>query len=84
MLATYGFFGWIIIGIVAGGLSQFFMRGRRAGCLPTIFLGIAGALTAGFLGNAVGWYTQGQAGGFIAATLGAMLLLFIYNRFVSR
>jgi uncharacterized membrane protein YeaQ/YmgE (transglycosylase-associated protein family) len=33
----------------------------------------------GFLGNALGWYSQGQAGGFIAATIGAVILLFIYR-----
>jgi uncharacterized membrane protein YeaQ/YmgE (transglycosylase-associated protein family) len=33
----------------------------------------------GSIGNALGWYTQGQAGGFIAATLGAILILLIYR-----
>jgi uncharacterized membrane protein YeaQ/YmgE (transglycosylase-associated protein family) len=46
----------------------------------TILLGIAGALLMGFVGNALGWYSQGQAGGFIAATIGAVLILAVYRR----
>ena len=84
MLGTYGFFGWIVIGAVAGILAKLIMPGRDpGGCIVTIMLGIAGALVAGVIGNALGWYSQGQAGGFIAATLGAILILFVY-RIVAR
>jgi uncharacterized membrane protein YeaQ/YmgE (transglycosylase-associated protein family) len=84
VLGTHGFFAWIIIGALAGGLAKLIMPGRDpGGCLVTVLLGIAGALVAGFIGNAIGWYSQGQAGGFIAATLGAILILFVY-RLLSR
>ena len=84
MLGTYGFLGWIVIGALAGGLAKLIMPGRDpGGCIVTILLGIAGALLAGFVGNALGWYSQGQAGGFIAAVLGAIVILFIY-RLVAR
>ncbi len=85
MLGTYGFFGWIFIGAVAGILAKWIMPGRDpGGCIVTILLGIAGALLAGFIGNAVGWYSQGQAGSFIAATLGAIVILFIYRLVMRR
>jgi len=85
MLGTYGFFGWILIGLIAGGLAKLIMPGKDpGGCLVTIALGVGGALIAGVIGNALGWYTQGQAGGFIAATLGAILILFIYRLLVRR
>lgn len=85
MLETYGFFGWLLIGLLAGALAKFIMPGRDpGGCLVTVALGIAGALLMGFIGNALGWYTQGQAGGFIAATLGAILILFVYRLMVAR
>lgn len=85
MLGTYGFLGWIIIGLLAGGLAKLIMPGKDpGGCLITIVLGISGALLAGFIGNALGWYSQGQAGGFIAATLGALVILFIYRLLVRR
>ena len=61
------------------------MPGRDpGGHLVTIMLGIAGALVAGFLGRSLGWYGEGEAAGFVMATLGAVLLLFIYRRFKTR
>ena len=85
MLGTYGFLGWIIVGGLAGALAKLIMPGRDpGGCIVTILLGIAGALLAGFIGNALGWYSQGQAGGFIAAVLGAIVILFIYRLVVRR
>jgi uncharacterized membrane protein YeaQ/YmgE (transglycosylase-associated protein family) len=85
MLGTYGFLGWIVIGALAGGLAKLIMPGKDpGGCIVTILLGIAGALLAGFIGNALGWYSQGQAGGFIAAVLGAIVILFIYRLIARR
>ena len=49
------------------------------GIIVTILIGIAGALLAGFLGRALGWYTEGDAAGFIASVIGAILLLLIYR-----
>jgi uncharacterized membrane protein YeaQ/YmgE (transglycosylase-associated protein family) len=85
MFETYGFLGWILIGGLAGALAKLIMPGRDpGGCLVTILLGIAGALLAGFVGNRIGWYNQGQAGGFIAAVLGALVILILYRLLVRR
>jgi uncharacterized membrane protein YeaQ/YmgE (transglycosylase-associated protein family) len=85
MLGTYGFLGWIFVGFLAGGLAKLIMPGKDpGGCLVTILLGVAGALLMGFIGNALGWYTQGQAGGFIAATIGAVAILAAYRAFKRR
>jgi uncharacterized membrane protein YeaQ/YmgE (transglycosylase-associated protein family) len=74
-----------VLGAVAGVLAKLIMPGKDpGGCIVTILLGIGGALLAGFIGNAIGWYTQGQAGSFIAATLGAILILFIYRLLMRR
>ncbi len=75
-----GFLGWILIGLVAGVLGKLIMPGRDpGGFIVTILLGIAGALLAGFIGQATGAYAQGQPAGWIAATLGAILILIIYR-----
>lgn len=75
-----GFFGWIIIGIVAGVLGKFLMPGKDpGGFIVTILLGIAGALLAGFVGQAVGFYSAGEGAGWIGATVGAIALLAIYR-----
>jgi uncharacterized membrane protein YeaQ/YmgE (transglycosylase-associated protein family) len=48
-----------------------------------MLLGIAGALIAGWIGRAVGWYQPGQSAGFIMSLVGAIILLAIY-RMVKR
>lgn len=85
MSPEYGFIGWIVIGLLAGGLAKLLMPGKDpGGCLLTILLGIAGAMVAGFLGRALGWYEAGEGAGFIAATLGALLILFAYRLFLRK
>jgi uncharacterized membrane protein YeaQ/YmgE (transglycosylase-associated protein family) len=85
MLETYGILGWIVIGFLAGGLAKLIMPGKDpGGCIVTILLGVCGAVVAGFIGNAVGWYGPGEGAGFIAATLGALIILFVYRLLVRR
>lgn len=75
----------LLIGLVVGAVAKLLMPGRDpGGFIVTILLGIAGAFVAGYLGRAIGWYGPGQAAGFIASILGAMLLLFIYRMFLGR
>jgi uncharacterized membrane protein YeaQ/YmgE (transglycosylase-associated protein family) len=75
-----GFLGWIFIGLVAGVIGKLVMPGKDpGGFIVTILLGIAGALFAGFLGQALGFYAPGQAAGWIGATVGAIILLIIYR-----
>jgi uncharacterized membrane protein YeaQ/YmgE (transglycosylase-associated protein family) len=50
----------------------------------TTALGIAGAFVATFLGQAIGWYRPDQGAGFIAATVGAVIVLFVWNRLAAR
>ena len=85
MIANYGIIGWIVIGLLAGGIAKLLMPGKDpGGCIITILLGVAGALLAGFIGKSVGWYDQNEAAGFIAAIVGAFLLLFIYRLIARR
>ena len=77
-----GILGWIVFGLIVGVIAKLVMPGKDpGGILVTIVLGIAGALVAGFLGRLLGWYEPNEAAGFIMATLGAVLLLFLYRRF---
>ena len=76
---------WIVLGLLAGGIAKLLMPGKDpGGCVITILLGIAGALVAGFLGKAVGWYDDNQGAGFIAAIVGAFLILLIYRLVLRR
>lgn len=71
-----------IIGLIVGALAKLIMPGKDpGGIFITMLLGIAGALLAGWLGRAVGWYQEGQAAGFIMSVVGAIILLAIYRLF---
>ncbi|MGZ5910090.1 MAG: GlsB/YeaQ/YmgE family stress response membrane protein [Reyranella sp.] len=74
---------WIVvIGFVAGIIARLLSRGpnKPTGFLLTTVLGIAGAFVATFIGQAVGWYRHDQGAGFIPATVGAIVVLIIWNR----
>jgi uncharacterized membrane protein YeaQ/YmgE (transglycosylase-associated protein family) len=84
-METYGILGWIVIGGIAGAIAKLLMPGRDpGGCIITILLGIAGALLAGFLGRSVGWYHDGEGAGFLAAIVGAFVILLIYRLVLAR
>ena len=77
---------WIlIVGFVAGILARLIAPGPNnpAGFILTIVLGVAGAFLATFVGQAIGWYSADQGAGFITATIGAIVVLFIWNRLVA-
>jgi uncharacterized membrane protein YeaQ/YmgE (transglycosylase-associated protein family) len=77
---------WIIvIGFVAGIIARWVSPGPNTpqGFILTTVLGIAGAFLATWLGQAIGWYSPDQGAGFIAATVGAVIVLFIWNRLVA-
>jgi uncharacterized membrane protein YeaQ/YmgE (transglycosylase-associated protein family) len=76
---------WIIfIGFVAGAIARFLTPGPAYphGFVFTILLGIVGAFVATYLGHSLGWYRIDQGAGLIGATVGAVLVLFIWNRMV--
>ena len=76
---------WIIvIGFVAGIIARVLSPGQNdpTGFVLTTVLGIAGAFLATFIGQTIGWYRLDQGAGLIAATVGALIILFIWNRLV--
>jgi uncharacterized membrane protein YeaQ/YmgE (transglycosylase-associated protein family) len=75
----------ILIGFVAGIIARLLSPGANnpSGFILTTILGIGGAFVATFLGQLVGWYRPDQGAGFIGATVGALIVLFIWNRLVA-
>lgn len=84
MLAQ-GFWGWLLIGLVAGVLGKILMPGRDpGGIVVTILIGIAGALLGGYLAPLVGWTPDATWERYAAATGGAVILLALYRLVVAR
>jgi len=68
----------IIVGLIVGAIARFLMPGeQKMGWIMTCVLGIAGSLVATYLGQALGWYAPGQAAGWIASVVGALILLIV-------
>jgi uncharacterized membrane protein YeaQ/YmgE (transglycosylase-associated protein family) len=76
---------WIaVVGLIAGFIARLVLPGPNnpPGFLVTMVLGIAGAFVATFIGQGIGWYRHDQGAGLIAATLGSIIVLFIWHRLV--
>jgi uncharacterized membrane protein YeaQ/YmgE (transglycosylase-associated protein family) len=75
----------VIVGFIAGLIARFLSPGPNnpSGFILTTVLGIAGAFLATFIGQAIGHYGPEQGAGFITATIGALVVLFIWNRLVA-
>lgn len=75
----------LIIGLIVGAVAKLLMPGKDpGGFIVTMILGVLGAVVAGWIGGAMGFYRQGEPVGFIASVLGAMLLLWIYRMAVVK
>ena len=85
MLEEYGIIAWIVIGGIAGAIAKLLMPGRDpGGCIITVLLGVVGAFVAGWLGQQLGWYKTGEGAGFLAAIVGAFLILLVYRLIAGR
>lgn len=77
---------WVLFGFVVGLIARAVMPGRDPlGLIGTTILGIVGALLGGWIARAIGW-GDATAGfeSYIAATLGAVILLAAYRMFFAR
>ena len=75
----------IVIGLVVGIVAKFLMPGKDpGGFIITTLLGIAGAIVAKYLGQALHWYQPGEPAGFVASVVGAIILLVLYRMVFGR
>jgi len=77
--------GWVVLGLVAGFLGRALHPGRDSmGIGATILLGVVGSLLGGGLAYLLNFGRDPyQPGGWIMATIGAILLL-VFGWFGSR
>lgn len=75
----------ILIGLIVGIVAKLIMPGKDpGGFIITTLIGIAGAMVAKFVGQAMNWYAEGDTAGFIASVLGAIVLLVIYRAITGK
>ena len=80
---------WIVLGLLAGLIAKRIMPGaERIGLILTTVLGVIGAILGGFLATALGFGDPidefFDISTWIAAIVGAMLILFIWNAVSNR
>ena len=75
----------LIVGLVAGFLARLISPGPNnpSGFILTIVLGIVGAFLATAVGQAIGHYSPDEGAGYVTATIGAIVVLFVWNRLVA-
>lgn len=79
------FLGLLLTGLVVGLLARLFKPGDDSMSMgKTILVGVTGALLASGIGRLFNWYQAGEAAGFIASTVGAIVVLFIYSSLTHR
>ncbi len=72
----------LLIGLIVGFVAKALVPGRASSSwILTSLLGIAGAMAAHFLGRGMGVYRENEPAGFLAAVLGSVLLLLLYQMF---
>jgi uncharacterized membrane protein YeaQ/YmgE (transglycosylase-associated protein family) len=83
-----GIVSWLFFGLLAGFVARAVTPGRqKIGCLPTLAVGLVGALVGGLIGDVVlghkvhfGW----DLGPFLLAVLGAVVLLLALEALAGR
>ncbi len=76
-LAPMSFLGWLIIGALAGWLAGKIVEGYGFGFIGNIVIGILGACIGGLILPQLGIVPQSTGANFLAATLGAVILLVV-------
>lgn len=81
-LGTVGWFGLIIIGLVAGAIAKAILPGKDPmGWIVSLILGVVGALVGGWIGNFLGIGARGfwNPITWILAIVGCIVVLAIYG-----
>lgn len=83
-----GILSWLVFGLIAGALARLLTPGHGPrGCIPTMVVGMVGALIGGLIATALGaedGVTGFNVWSFGVAVGGAVLLLIIYGAIAGR
>jgi uncharacterized membrane protein YeaQ/YmgE (transglycosylase-associated protein family) len=73
------FIWWILVGLVAGFLAGKIMKGSGYGAIGDIVIGILGAVVGGWVMSHFGAGSGGFIYTVLVATLGAVILVFLFR-----
>jgi len=72
---------WLVVGLIAGVLASFVMRGGGYGIVGDIIVGLIGAAIGGFLMSLVGLGGSGFVWTVVVAFIGACILIALLRAF---
>ncbi len=81
-----GILGWIVVGLIAGGLARWIVKDDRTGCIYTLVVGVLGAIIGGGLMSIIDeeGVDEFSFRSILVAALGAVLLLLILQAIAGR
>ena len=74
-----GFFGMLFIGIIAGYIAEK-VTASDHGLFTNLLVGIAGAFVGGTLATTLGVQIYGFLGSLLTASVGAVIVLWVWRR----
>jgi len=74
---------WIVIGLLAGYIAEKVMN-RRHGLIKNLVVGLIGAVVGGALAEAFNIQFAGFLGELVVATVGAIVVLWLYALIAGR
>ena len=77
-----GFFGMLFIGIIAGYIAEK-VTASDHGLFTNLLVGVAGAFVGGTLATALGVQVYGFFGSLITASIGAVIVLWVWRRVMA-
>jgi len=79
-------FGWIILGLIAGFIASKIVNAQGSGIVLDIVLGVIGAFVGGFIFSLIG--AHGVTGfniySMLVAVFGAVVVLYLYHMISDR
>ncbi len=81
-----GILGWIVVGLIAGGLARWIVKDDRAGCIYTMVVGVLGSDHRRWLMSIIDeeGVDEFSLRSILVAALGAVLLLLILQAIAGR
>ena len=78
-----GIIGFLIVGLLAGFIAEKVMD-RNHGLIKNLVVGVIGAYVGGFMAQALGLAFLGFLGHLIVATVGAIVVLWLFALLAGR
>lgn len=80
-----GFLWSILVGLAAGAIAGWLMKGKGFGFFINIIIGLVGGLVGGLIYSLLGIsHSGGVWGSLVMATIGAVILLYVVSLFKKK